>query len=100
MVRAPRSIAAYDGLVKPIRTRRPPQRGYQVCNPSKLAVAVVKLVNAENPPAHLLLGSDAWKLVGEKLALLQREFATWKDITLSTDFAASADRPTTGSIET
>jgi NAD(P)-dependent dehydrogenase (short-subunit alcohol dehydrogenase family) len=88
MVRAPRSIADYDGLMNPIRARRQAQSGKQIGNPSKLAVAVVKLVNAENPPAHLLLGSDAWKLVGEKLALLQREFATWKDITLSTDFAA------------
>jgi NAD(P)-dependent dehydrogenase (short-subunit alcohol dehydrogenase family) len=88
MVRAPRSIADYDALMNPIRERRQAQSGKQIGDPSKLAVAVVKLVNSENPPAHLLLGSDAHRLVGEKLALLQSEFAAWKDVTLSTDFAA------------
>jgi NAD(P)-dependent dehydrogenase (short-subunit alcohol dehydrogenase family) len=88
MARAPRSIADYDTLMNPIRERRHAQSGKQVGDPSKLAVAVVKLVSSENPPAHLLLGSDAHRLVGEKLALLQSEFAAWKDVTLSTDFAA------------
>jgi PEP-CTERM motif len=83
-----RSIADYDGLMNPIRVRRQAASGKQIGDPSKLAAAVLKLVNAENPPAHLLLGSDASKLVGEQLALLQSEFATWKEITLSTDFAA------------
>jgi NAD(P)-dependent dehydrogenase (short-subunit alcohol dehydrogenase family) len=88
MARAPRSIADYDALMTPIRERRQAQSGKQIGDPSKLAEAVVKLVNSENPPAHLLLGSDAHRLVGEKLALLQSEFAAWKDVTLSTDFAA------------
>lgn len=88
MVRAQRSIADYDGLMNPIRERRQAVSGKQIGDPSKLAAAVLMLVNAENPPAHLLLGSDASMLVGEHLGLLQREFATWKDITLSTDFAA------------
>lgn len=88
MARAPRSIADYDTLMTPIRERRQAQSGKQIGDPSKLAEAVVKLVNSEDPPAHLLLGSDAYKLVGEKLALLQSEFAAWKDVTLSTDFAA------------
>ncbi len=88
MARAPRSIADYDALMNPIRERRQAQSGKQIGDPSKLAVAMMKLVNSENPPAHLLLGSDAHKLVGEKLALLQSEFAAWKDVTLSTDFAA------------
>jgi hypothetical protein len=88
MVRAPRSIADYDGLMNPIRERRQAASGKQIGDPSKLAAAVLKLVNAANPPAHLILGSDASKLVGEQLTLLQGEFAAWKDITLSTDFAA------------
>lgn len=87
MVRAPRSIADYDALMNPIRERREAYSGHQIGDPAKLGAAVVKLVNSDDPPAHLLLGSDAHKLVAEKLASLQAELDAWKDVTLSTDFA-------------
>jgi hypothetical protein len=40
-----------------------------------------------NPPAHLLLGPDAVKLVREKLGLLQEEIRTWEALSVSTDFS-------------
>jgi hypothetical protein len=49
----------------------------------------VKLAQADDPPAHLLLGSDAVKLVEDKLASLRAEFDKWKDVTLSTDFPSA-----------
>ncbi len=87
MVRAPRSIADYDALMDPIRERREAYSGHQIGNPAKLGAAVVKLVDSDDPPAHLLLGSDASKLVAEKLTSLQAELDAWKNVTLSTDFA-------------
>ena len=45
------------------------------------------LVNSANPPAHLLLGSDALKLVERRLAELRAKYDAWRELTLSTDFA-------------
>ena len=88
MIRAPRSIADYDSLMNPLRERREAYSGKQIGDPARLGMAVIKLVNSDNPPAHLLLGSDASRLVGDKLADLQREFDAWREVTLSTDFPA------------
>lgn len=86
MKRAPRGIDDYDSLMDPIREKRQSISGKQIGNPAKLGEAVVKLVNSDNPPAHLLLGSDAAALVDRKLADLKAEYDAWKDVTLSTDF--------------
>jgi len=87
MVRAPRSIAAYDEVMNPIRERRQRVSGQQLGDPQKAAQAILKLARNSMPPAHLLLGSDAFKLADEKLALLRAEFNAWKGVTISTDFS-------------
>ena len=87
MIRAPRGIGDYDALMNPIRERRLAMSGNQIGDPAKLGEAVVRLVNSPEPPAHLLLGSDAVALVDRKLAELSAEYDAWKDVTLSTDFA-------------
>lgn len=88
MVRSERSIADYDEVMNPIRANRLSYSGKQPGDPARLGAAVVKLVNTENPPAHLLLGTDASRLVDQKLAALREELDAWKPVTLSTDFAA------------
>ena len=85
MVRAPRSIPDYDSVMDPIRERRQKMSGHQVGDPAKAAQAMLRLVAAEDPPFHLLQGSDAWRLVHEKLDALNADFEAWKDVTLSTD---------------
>jgi NAD(P)-dependent dehydrogenase (short-subunit alcohol dehydrogenase family) len=87
MNRAPRSIPDYDALIDPIRERRLRMSGHQPGDPVKLGAAVVKLANSDDPPAHLLLGSDAAMLVDRKLAELRAEYDQWRDVALSTDFA-------------
>ncbi|ERF81802.1 oxidoreductase [Bradyrhizobium viridifuturi] len=87
MVRAERSIADYDALIDPIRKRRLEMSGRQVGDPQKAAQAMLKLALSADPPAHLLLGSDAVRLVEDKMKLLQAEFAAWKSVSLSTDIA-------------
>jgi NAD(P)-dependent dehydrogenase (short-subunit alcohol dehydrogenase family) len=91
MKRAPRVIEDYDALMGPVREKRLAMSGNQRGNPVKLGEAVLKLVNSDEPPAHLLLGADAIKLVDQKLADLRAEYDAWKDVTLSTDFADSAN---------
>ncbi|KRG40099.1 short-chain dehydrogenase [Stenotrophomonas panacihumi] len=85
MVRAPRAIADYDSLFDPIRERRQAVSGHQLGDPAKAARAMLELVEADDPPTHLLLGSDALSLVREKLAQMTRDIDAWEALTRSTD---------------
>ncbi|MBB3656052.1 NAD(P)-dependent dehydrogenase (short-subunit alcohol dehydrogenase family) [Rhizobium sp. BK650] len=86
MIRSGRSIADYDALFDPIRRAREEKSGKQAGDPRKAAAAVMALVEAENPPVHLLLGPDALQLVRDKLKNLSAEIDDWEDLTLSTSF--------------
>jgi NAD(P)-dependent dehydrogenase (short-subunit alcohol dehydrogenase family) len=89
MVRAERSISDYDALIEPIRKRRMELSGWQVGDPAKAAQAMLKVAMSDHPPAHLLLGSDAVRLVDEKMKSLQADFEAWKAVSLSTDVATN-----------
>ena len=85
MVRSPRTIADYDALFDPVRQARQEKSGKQPGDPRKAARAMLQAIDAENPPAHLLLGSDALGLVRQKLKALEEEIAAWEEVTRSTD---------------
>ncbi|MBU6953984.1 oxidoreductase [Hahella sp. HN01] len=85
MVRTPRSIADYDASFDPIRKARLEKSGKQLGDPIKAAAAILRVIDAEQPPAHLLLGSDALELVREQLQALQRDIDAWESLTRSTD---------------
>ncbi|NTX20214.1 oxidoreductase [Burkholderia cepacia] len=85
MMRTPRSIADYDAIFDPIRQAREEKSGKQPGDPVKAARAILAVVAAQHPPAHLLLGSDALRLVRGKLAALDEEIRAWEAVTVSTD---------------
>jgi NAD(P)-dependent dehydrogenase (short-subunit alcohol dehydrogenase family) len=85
MVRTPRSISDYDALFDPIRQRRQEVSGRQLGDPRKAAQAMLAVIHSDAPPAHLLLGSDALKLVRDKLRALEHELTQWEALTASTD---------------
>ena len=85
MVRTERSIADYDALFDPVREARQAKSGRQLGDPDKLAAAVLSLVESDNPPPQLLLGSDALKHVSDRIERLQQEIEAWKSVTVSTD---------------
>ena len=85
MTRTPRSIADYNELFEPVRQARVEKSGKQLGDPVKAARAMLAIMASDTPPAHLLLGSDALKLVRGKLAALSAEFSAWETLTLSTD---------------
>lgn len=87
MIRAPRSISDYDAMFNPVRERRQNYNGKQAGDPAKFAQAVLEIVASPNPPAHLLLGNDALKMVREKLANLEKDFSDWQALSASTDFS-------------
>ena len=86
MVRTVRSIADYDEIFDPVRQAREEKSGKQSGDPVRAAQVLLELVAADNPPTHLLLGSDALKLVREKLASQSAEIDAWEQTTRSTDF--------------
>lgn len=85
MVRTERSIADYDALFDPIREARQAVSGKQLGDPEKLAAAVLTMIETDNPPPQLLLGSDALKHITARIERLQQEVEAWKAVTLSTD---------------
>lgn len=85
MVRTPRSIPDYDSLFDPIRKGREEKNGRQLGDPAKAARAMLSVIESDEPPSHLLLGSDALGLVREKLSSLSAEFDAWEGVTRSTD---------------
>jgi len=90
MVRADRSIPDYDALMDPIRANRQKANGTQLGDPAKAAAAVLTVIESDAPPAHLLLGSDALRLVTAGRDALATEIAAWADVSRSTDLADGA----------
>ena len=60
--------------------------GNQPGDPEKAAVALIELAAMENPPVHLVLGSDAFNIAGKKLNTLQKEISEFKMLSTSTDY--------------
>ncbi|NDL61758.1 oxidoreductase [Acerihabitans arboris] len=85
MLRSPRNIPDYDTLFDPMRKAREEKSGRQAGDPLKAATAILTLIAAAQPPAHLLLGSDALALVRKKLADYATQIASWEHVTRSTD---------------
>ena len=85
MMRSARSIADYDALFDPIRQAREEKSGKQLGDPLKAASAMLDVIESSNPPAHLLLGSDALTLVRQKMESFSAEIDRWEALTRSTD---------------
>jgi NAD(P)-dependent dehydrogenase (short-subunit alcohol dehydrogenase family) len=87
MVRTERSIDDYDSVFKPIRRARAAKDGKQAGDPAKAAQVLLDIIANDNPPVHLVLGSDALSLVRDKLSGLQSEIDAWESVSKSTDFS-------------
>lgn len=90
MTRADRSIADYDELFVPIRNARLAASGNQLGNPAKAAEAVLSILDVDEPPAHLVLGSDALRLIAAARSAVDDDIRTWEDLSRSTDFPDGA----------
>jgi NAD(P)-dependent dehydrogenase (short-subunit alcohol dehydrogenase family) len=86
MIRAQRSIRDYDALFEPVRQARERKSGHQAGDPAKAAKVLLDLVEAENPPVHLILGGDALQLVRDRTAAFLAELDAWEGVSRSTDF--------------
>lgn len=55
-------------------------------DPVKLAEALIKVSQDQNPPLHLFLGEDAYNMANQKIASVQGELEGWKEVSVSTGF--------------
>lgn len=76
-------IADYEPTAHLARNILSGHGGSEGGDPAKAALAVLKAVDAEEPPLHLLLGADALHYVGRKLGAFHAEIADWAPVTLS-----------------
>jgi NAD(P)-dependent dehydrogenase (short-subunit alcohol dehydrogenase family) len=86
MVRSERAIGDYDALFNPIRASREEKSGNQAGDPVRAAQALLNLIESDNPPVHILLGTDALRLVRTHLTKLLEQIAAWEPLSQSTDF--------------
>jgi NAD(P)-dependent dehydrogenase (short-subunit alcohol dehydrogenase family) len=81
-----RTIEDYEESAGWSRKRLAQRNGRQPGDPRKAAEAMLHITQVEEPPLHLLLGSDALQLVGEKLGALQAEIMKWAPVSAGTDY--------------
>lgn len=83
LVTPSRSIEEYRDIatLRALRDRKYVLPG----SPKKLAAALLRVVASDNPPRHLLMGSDALPRVRERFQLLLEEWERWQDLAASTD---------------
>jgi NAD(P)-dependent dehydrogenase (short-subunit alcohol dehydrogenase family) len=86
MVRANRQIADYDAVFDPIREARKAKSGHQAGDPEKAAQVLLDLVDAEKAPLHLVLGSDALRLVRKRNDAFRAELDRWEQVSQTTDY--------------
>lgn len=59
-------------------------------DPKKAAQAIIKVVDSENPPFRLALGSDVVDLIYTKLDFVKKELDAWKEVSINTAFDDAA----------
>lgn len=69
-----------------MRAAVPGYNHQQPGDPTKLAQALLALVNAAEPPLRLPLGSDTLTRMAEKNERIERETSTWRTVAASTDY--------------
>jgi NAD(P)-dependent dehydrogenase (short-subunit alcohol dehydrogenase family) len=83
---APDVIDDYDETSGAVRRFATQINHGQPGDPKKLAAAMVKLVDAPNPPLRLPLGTDTLAAIAAKNAYVTQETEAWRELAASTDF--------------
>ncbi|MGF6920394.1 oxidoreductase [Paraburkholderia sp. 40] len=88
LVVAPEVIDDYDETSGAVRRNAMQLNHNQPGDPTRLAAAMIALVDAASPPLRLPLGTDTLAAIAAKNAYVTQETETWKQLSSSTDFAA------------
>ncbi len=83
---APQTIADYADTAHKRQNASRENSGRQPGDPVRAVQAIVKAVEAEKPPLRLVLGNPAMDNAYKKIALLQRDFNAWEEVSRGADF--------------
>lgn len=78
-------IGDYESTAGAVRAHAADLNHEQPGDPVKAAAAIVDIAAAQQPPVHLLLGSDCVAAVENKIKELQADIEKWRTVSLSTD---------------
>ena len=81
-----RALEDYDDLRTKTLAVFEARNHQQIGDPDRLGRAVVALAALPQPPLRFVAGTDAVKVVDDKLAFVAAELNQWRDLSLSTDF--------------
>lgn len=83
---AQRELPEYIATAGKAREYLQTQSGKQPGDPQKAVETVIAVVDAAEPPLHLLLGKSALMRFENKLAEWQQEIKRWKEVTITADY--------------
>ncbi len=86
MVESKTVIEDYAETAGKRRAQTRASSGNQVGDPARGAAAVIKAVEADDPPLRLLLGAPALQIAYGRLHSLRANFDAWQETTLSADY--------------
>ena len=84
-------IADYAATASARMERTAAGSGAQPGDPARAAEAMMRIVEAEHPPRHLVLGAFGVDAVRGSLQRTLAEIDQWRDLSLSTDFPSSPE---------
>jgi NAD(P)-dependent dehydrogenase (short-subunit alcohol dehydrogenase family) len=87
--RSGRQIQDYAATVGAFRERITSGNGKQVGDPVRAGEAIIKAVESEKTPLHLVLGRIALETARNKIELLVRDLDAWQETSLSADYPDS-----------
>lgn len=79
-------IADYDPTAGKRREQTENGSGKQVGDPVRAGEAIIRAVESDDPPLHLVLGKPALELAYKKLETVKKDLDAWKDVSLSADY--------------
>jgi NAD(P)-dependent dehydrogenase (short-subunit alcohol dehydrogenase family) len=82
-------IDDYAGTVVAVRDFARGADGQQPGDPERLADAIIELVNSDEPPRRLPLGTDTVARIALKHQQVDAEVARWRKLAVSTDFVTA-----------
>jgi len=80
-------IEAYEAARNSLALHQDQIDGKQEGDPVKAAAVLMEIADVPEPPLHLFLGQDAYTLAEEKIALVEKDLQSWKELTVATGFA-------------
>lgn len=86
-LRTPKSpIQEYEAARQSEQAHLQDINGNQPNDPEKAADVLIAISEQEKPPVHLLLGSDAYGMLKNKIDIITNDAEQWKEYTVSTGY--------------